>query len=54
MSLCACMGPMRGDPHCYCKMLELGLTPTPPSQDEVDRLSKVLEDIFKKMPLAAE
>ena len=47
MNICACMGPQRGDPYCYCEMHRRGLTPTPPSAAEVDRLQEVLADIFK-------
>lgn len=25
MTPCACLGPMYGEPHCYCKMQQLGL-----------------------------
>jgi len=24
MSFCACMGPQRGDPYCYCEMHRIG------------------------------
>jgi hypothetical protein len=47
MSLCACMGPQRGDPYCYCEMHRRGLTPAPASESEVFRLREVLSGIFR-------
>jgi hypothetical protein len=48
MNLCACMGPQRGDPYCWCEMQRRGLTPTPPSQEEVDKLKAALDQVFKR------
>jgi len=42
------MGPQRGDPYCWCEMQRRGMTPTPPSQEEVDRLKHVLDEVFKR------
>ena len=28
LNLCACMGPMYGEPHCPCRMTRLGLPPS--------------------------
>jgi len=47
MKICACMGPMRGDPYCWCEMQRRGMKPTPPSQEEMDELEKVLDRIFE-------
>lgn len=47
MSLCACMGPQRGDPYCWCEMHRRGLTPTPPCQEEFnDVWRKALDKAF--------
>jgi hypothetical protein len=42
------MGPQRGDPYCWCEMQRLGLKPTPPSQDEVDKLKAALDRAFNR------
>lgn len=34
MKICACMGPMRGDPYCPCEMERRGLQATGPSEEE--------------------
>lgn len=46
MNLCACMGPQRGDPLCYCQMKAAGLTPTEPSDAEKAALSEALSRYF--------
>lgn len=46
MNACACMGPMRGDPYCYCTMLSKGLEPTPASKEEVAELRAALAKMF--------
>ncbi|MFM0141759.1 hypothetical protein [Paraburkholderia sp. RL18-085-BIA-A] len=48
MNLCACMGQQRGDPYCWCEMHRRGLTPTPPSQEDVDKLNAALDQVFKR------
>lgn len=45
--MCACMGPQRGDPYCYCEMERRGLTPTPWSDEEKARLNAALSKMFK-------
>jgi len=37
ISMCACMGPMYGEPHCYCTMQRLGL-PLNQAEREKDRI----------------
>lgn len=37
LGLCACMGPMYGEPECYCSMVRLNL-PLNESAREADRL----------------
>ncbi len=49
MDFCACMGPMYGDPHCYCVMKSLGLEPSAKYEwtaaDEA-RLNEALSKVF--------
>jgi hypothetical protein len=42
------MGPQRGDPYCWCEMQRRGLTPTLPSQEEVDKMKDALDQVFKR------
>lgn len=46
MNLCACTGPMRGDPMCPCRMKAAGLTPTGPTPEEEAKLREVLTGVF--------
>lgn len=49
VNLCSCMGPMYGDPYCYCIMQQKGLTPSPfykPSKEQEKRLDDALAEIF--------
>lgn len=45
-SACACMGPQRGDPYCYCEMLNKGFTPTPWSAEEEAGFKLALAKMF--------
>lgn len=47
MNLCACMGPLRGDPYCYCEMKRRGLEPTQATDEEKEKLALALGEIFK-------
>lgn len=47
---CACMGPLHGDPYCYCEMQRRGLSPSKSYEwtpAEKEKLKEVLEHIFK-------
>jgi hypothetical protein len=46
VSACACMGPLRGDPYCFCEMNRRGLTPTPSSPEEDAQLKAALAKMF--------
>jgi hypothetical protein len=45
--LCACMGPMYNEPHCYCKMKQLGLplNETDRNKDE-KQFKEAIKNIF--------
>lgn len=50
LKLCACMGPMHGDPYCYCEMENRGLKVSEkykmtPEQEK--KLDDALADIFE-------
>lgn len=48
--MCACMGPILGQPHCPCKMQQLGLSDGSEykwSEDDKARLEKVLQQLDK-------
>lgn len=53
--LCACIGPMYGEPHCSCTMVRLGLERSDEYKKSIEKISnieydisKVLEDILKE------
>ncbi len=46
-NVCACMGPLRGDPYCYCEMQKRGLEPTKMSIVEREKLNSALANVFK-------
>ncbi len=51
MDACACMGPLHGDPFCYCEMKQRNLKPSKNyewTQEQKDNLNKVLSEIFTK------
>jgi len=47
ISLCACLGPMYGEPYCPCEMSRRGLPPSPQreaaQQDAQEKLAKLFE-----------
>lgn len=47
ISLCACIGPMYGEPYCPCEMSRRGLPPSPQreaaQQEASERLAKLFE-----------
>lgn len=46
---CACMGPMHGDPYCYCEMESKGLKPSPDykmSKEKEKEFDEALAKIF--------
>ena len=51
MTLCACMGPVRGEPHCPCVMIQMGLKTENDykmSFEEESALLTAMETIFKR------
>jgi hypothetical protein len=51
MDMCACMGPLHGDPYCYCEMQRRGLNPNKAYEwtpEKKEKLSKVLDEIFNR------
>lgn len=42
INMCACMGPMYGEPHCYCKMISLGI---PLSVERVTALAEAQKSL---------
>lgn len=47
LNICACIGPLNGEPYCPCKMKREGLeTSFKWSQEEKDKMQKALEEIF--------
>lgn len=49
MTPCACLGPMYGEPHCYCKMVQFGLPLNEPARKiEEERAKKQWEEFVKE------
>jgi hypothetical protein len=46
ISACACMGPMYGEPHCYCTMERLGLPLSPLREEANKRANERLDALF--------
>lgn len=52
ISTCACMGPMFGEPHCYCKMISMGLELNTQAREErKNTLKEALVKIFPNQTL---
>ena len=50
MKLCACMGPMYGEPYCVCKMKELGLPLNEEArQADHERFMELIADLQDKI-----
>jgi hypothetical protein len=49
-SVCACLGPTNGDPHCYCMMINLGLTPNK-TTIENRKVTDVMKSIFQSQKM---
>lgn len=48
MTPCACLGPMYGEPYCYCKMQQLGLPLNEPARKlEEERAAEQLKELIK-------
>lgn len=49
MTPCACLGPMYGEPYCYCTMKQLGLPLNEPARKiEEERAKKEWEEFVKE------
>lgn len=46
ISLCACMGPMYNEPHCYCTMVRLGLPLSPERAEANEKANIRLNELF--------
>lgn len=50
IDMCACMGPMHGDPYCICEMKQRGLSPSKSydwTKEEIDKLEAALAEMFQ-------
>lgn len=47
VSMCGCMGPMYGEPHCYCSMVRLGLPLSPEREAANAAANKRLSALFE-------
>lgn len=50
LNFCACMGPMHGDPYCYCEMQNRKLKPSPlykMTPEKQKAFDDALADIFE-------
>jgi hypothetical protein len=47
INLCACMGPMYGEPHCYCSMVRLGLPLSPEREKANAEANERLKALFE-------
>lgn len=49
INICACLGPSQNEPHCMCKMIQLGLKTKEdyrPSLEESAKLKSALASVF--------
>ncbi len=49
INFCACIGPVYGEPHCYCEMQRRGLPLNKEARDEDKRkLNEAMEKFFQE------
>lgn len=51
MTLCACLGPIKGEPHCPCTMVQMGLKKNEDykmPEEEVEKLRAVMKTILTR------
>lgn len=50
--MCGCIGPVRGDPYCFCTMMRKGLLPTPTPPEEQARMKAAFAEMFNWLETA--
>lgn len=49
LNICACIGPINGEPYCPCQMRRAGLeTSGKWTQEDITQIQKALKDIFDR------